>query len=98
MTQTLTRSDLAEAINHELGISHMESSELVDATINEIAQELAKHNAVKLSSFGTFDVRKKNARMGRNPKTKKDVPISARTVVTFHSSNILTQRANKDNI
>lgn len=95
MTKTLTRSNLSDALNRELGISHVESSELVDTTINEIINALTNHDTVKLSSFGTFDVRKKNARMGRNPKTKKDVPITARTVVTFHASNVLTQRANK---
>lgn len=95
MTKTLTRADIADAVYRELGLSYVESADLVDAMIDEIIQELEAHNTVKLSSFGTFEIRKKNARMGRNPKTKEEIPITARSVVTFHASNILSKRVNE---
>ncbi len=97
MTKTLTRADIADAVYRELGLSYVESADLVDSVINEIIDELGKHNSVKLSSFGTFEIRKKNARMGRNPKTKEEIPITARSVVSFHASNVLSKRVN-DNI
>ena len=94
MTQTITRADLANSIYQELGISHMESGEVVDAVIEEIILGLLTGEQVKLSSFGTFKLRDKKQRMGRNPKTKQEVPITARRVVTFHASNILAKRIN----
>ena len=94
MTDTITRADLANSIYQELGISHAESGEIVDAAIEEVILALIAGEQVKLSSFGTFKIRRKKERIGRNPKTKQEVPISARRVVTFHSSNILTRRIN----
>lgn len=94
MTNTITRADLANSIYQELGLSHAESGEIVDAVIEEVVLGLLAGEQVKLSSFGTFKVRNKKQRIGRNPKTKQEVPISARRVVTFHSSNILTKRIN----
>ncbi len=94
MAETITRADLANSIYQELGLSHAESGEIVDAVIEEILVALEKDESVKLSSFGTFKVRQKKQRVGRNPKTKKEVPISARKVITFHASNILTRRVN----
>ena len=96
MTKTLTRADIADAVYTELGLSYVESADLVDAVIDEIIEELTAHRSVKLSSFGTFDIRQKNARMGRNPKTKESIPITARSVVSFHASNILSKRVNKN--
>jgi len=94
MTSTLTRADLADAIYRKLGLSHTESSEIIDSIIEESIEALVRNEDLKVSSFGTFHVRKKKQRMGRNPKTKKEIPISARKVVSFHSSNILTKRIN----
>ncbi len=94
MTKTITRADIASAVYEQLGISHAESSDIVDTIIEEIVSTLAKGEEVKLSSFGTFEIRQKKERIGRNPKTKKEIPITARSVVTFHASNLLTKRVN----
>lgn len=93
--KTLTRADLADKLYAELGLSFSESSDLVDATIEEIIKALENKETVKLSSFGTFETRDKKARMGRNPKTKEEIPITARRVVTFHASNILVKNINE---
>ncbi len=94
MSKTITRADLAEVVYRELGLSHTESAEIVDTFVEEIVQSLENNDSVKLSSFGTFRIREKNARVGRNPKTKEEMPISARKVVTFHSSNVLNKLIN----
>lgn len=96
MTGTLTRADLANIVYRELGISHAESAEIVDSMIEEISSSLEKGDTVKLSSFGTFDIREKNARIGRNPKTKEETMISARKVVRFNASNILAKLVNNN--
>ena len=96
MTKTLTRADLADVVYRELGLSHAESSDIVDAVIEEIVSALEANDVVKLSSFGTFHIRNKNQRIGRNPKTKEEIPISARKVVTFHASNILMSHINPE--
>ncbi len=93
---TLTRAELADDVYRKLGISHAESAELVDTVIEEIVTALQRDDQVKLSSFGTFSLRKKSQRMGRNPKTKEEIPITARRVVTFHASNLLVKRVNKN--
>lgn len=93
-TKTLTRADLTEAVYKEIGFSYSESSELVDQVFEEVVKCLEEGNDVKLSSFGSFKVRQKKARVGRNPKTKVSAKISARTVVTFHASNMLKKRIN----
>jgi integration host factor subunit alpha len=84
-----TRSTLSEAVYKNVGLSRNESSELVDSVFNEISKSLILGSDVKISSFGTFIVRNKKERVGRNPKTGEEVPISARKVVTFRSSNVL---------
>lgn len=92
--KTLTRADITEVVYREVGFSYTESSELVDEVLEEIIRCLEEGNDVKLSSFGSFKVRRKNARIGRNPKTKKEAVISARSVVTFNASNMLKKRIN----
>lgn len=92
--KTLTRADLTESVYKEIGFSYSESSELVDAVLGEIIDCLEEGNNVKLSSFGCFEVRKKQQRIGRNPKTKKSAVITARQVVTFHASNMLKKAIN----
>ena len=89
MEKTTTRSTLIEAVFKSVGLSRNESSNLVDTVFNEILRTLTSGNDVKISSFGTFIVRNKKERIGRNPKTGEEVPITARQVVTFRSSNVL---------
>ena len=94
MSKTLTRADLSSAVYREIGLSLSESTQLVDAVLEEVANALAEGNNVKLSSFGTFKLRRKKERIGRNPKTGVEVPITPRTVLTFNASNILKQKVN----
>ncbi len=89
--KNVTRTDLAEAVYLEVGLSLSESARLVDEVFEEISLELEQGNSVKLSSFGTFLLRDKTMRMGRNPKTGEDVPIEARRILTFHPSHILKE-------
>lgn len=100
MGKTITRADLTEAVYKEIGFSYSESSDLVDNVLEELSKCLEEGSDVKLSSFGSFKVREKQARVGRNPKTKEAATISARKVVTFHASNMLKSRINEniDNI
>lgn len=93
--RTVTRMYLAEAVFKKMGYSMSESGELVDEVLEEVIRAMEKGEQIKLSSFGAFKIRQKNERMGRNPKTKKEVPISPRRVVSFHASNLLTDRMNK---
>lgn len=92
MSKTLTRADLAEAVYEEIGLSRQESSDLVESILNEICDTLAEGEAVKLSSFGAFNVRDKNGRVGRNPKTGEEVPIDPRRVLVFKPSQVLKER------
>ena len=94
---TLTRSDLSEAVYREIGLSRNESSDLVETILGKIADSLVSGDSVKISSFGTFAVREKGARMGRNPKTGEEVPISPRRVLVFRPSHILKERVNAGN-
>ena len=80
---TLTRSDLSEAIYREIGLSRNESSEMVETILSRIVEALIKGETVKISSFGTFEVREKGERMGRNPKTGQEVPIAPRRVLAL---------------
>ena len=89
---TVTRAHLAEAVYQEVGLSRNESAELVDSVLNEISDALAKGESVKISSFGSFLVRMKGERIGRNPKTGEEVPILPRRVMTFKASNVLKSR------
>ena len=84
-----TRSTLSEAVYRNVGLSRNESAALVDSVFNEISKSLINGKDVKISSFGTFIVRNKKERIGRNPKTGEEVAITARQVVTFRSSNVL---------
>jgi integration host factor subunit alpha len=93
-TKTVTRVDLCEAVYEKVGLSRAESSTLVKLVLKEIVACLEKGEAVKLSSFGSFLVRKKGQRIGRNPKTGIEVPISPRRVMVFKPSSILKQRVN----
>ena len=92
MNKTLTRNDLIEAISDKVGLSLNDSSEMIENIFDFILQELENGNEVKISSFGTFKVKHKSLRMGRNPKTGVDVPINPRNVVAFHSSNVLKSK------
>ncbi len=94
MEKTTTRSTLSEAVFKNVGLSRNESATLVDSVFGEILKSLIQGDDVKISSFGTFVVRQKKERIGRNPKTGQEVPISARSVVTFRASNVLKSRVN----
>lgn len=92
--KTITRAELSEAVYQRIGLSRTNSSELVELVLREISDTLAAGETVKLSSFGSFLVRDKGARVGRNPKTGIEVPIEPRRVLSFKPSNILKQRIN----
>jgi|TARA_A100001011_G_scaffold108092_1_gene114698 integration host factor subunit alpha len=97
MDKTTTRSTLSEAVFKNVGLSRNESANLVDSVFSEILTSLIKGDDVKISSFGTFIVREKKERIGRNPKTGEEVPITARSVVTFRASNVLKSKVNVKN-
>ena len=92
--KTITRADVAETIYEEVGLSRKDSGDILDMVIDEIKTELVKGNDVKLSSFGTMALRKKNPRVGRNPKTGVEAEISARTVISFKPSQNLRKAIN----
>ena len=92
--RTVTRADLTDAVYRRVGLSRAESAELVEVVLQEICDTLAGGETVKLSSFGSFVVRDKGERIGRNPKTGVEVPISPRRVMVFKPSNILKARIN----
>ncbi len=92
--KTITRADVAETIYEEIGLSRKDSGDILDMMINEIKKELVAGNDVKLSSFGTLSLRKKNPRIGRNPKTGVEAEISARTVISFKPSQNLRKSIN----
>jgi len=92
---TVTRAQLAEAVYQEVGLSRSESADLVDAILEEIADALVESGTVKISSFGTFAVREKGERIGRNPKTGEEVPIRPRRVLVFRASQVLKNRINQ---
>ena len=87
--KTITRSDLSEAVYEEVGLSRNESADLVELVLQQIADALSRGEMVKISSFGSFSVRQKGRRVGRNPKTGEEVPITPRRVVTFRPSQML---------
>ena len=97
MDKTTTRSTLSEAVFKNVGLSRNESATLVDSVFGEILKSLINGDDVKISSFGTFVVREKKERIGRNPKTGQEVPITARSVVTFRASNVLKSKVNSRN-
>jgi integration host factor subunit alpha len=92
--RTLTRAHLAEAVYQEVGLSRSESADLVDRILTEIGDSLVADGVVKISSFGTFSVRRKGRRIGRNPKTGEEVPIMPRRVLVFRPSQLLKDRIN----
>jgi len=91
---TLTRADLGEAVYQEVGLSRNESADLVEMVLSEISDALVGGDVVKISSFGTFSVREKGERVGRNPKTGEEVPILPRRVLVFRASHVLKNRIN----
>ncbi len=92
--KTVTRAHLAESVYQEVGLSRSESAGLVDAILGEISDSLLSEGSVKISSFGTFAVRQKGRRVGRNPKTGQEVPILPRRVLVFRASQVLKERIN----
>ena len=90
--KTLTRMDLSEAVFREVGLSRNESADLVERVLALMSDALASGESVKISSFGTFSVRDKAARVGRNPKTGQEVPILPRRVLTFRPSHLMRDR------
>jgi integration host factor subunit alpha len=92
--KTLTRADLSEAVHRQMGLSRTESAELVKTVLDSMTDSLIKGETVKLSSFGTFMVRKKGGRVGRNPKTGQEVPITPRRVLTFRASQVMKNIVN----
>lgn len=92
MDETITRAQLSEAIYQEVGLSRNESADLLEMVLAEITQALLRSEAVKISSFGSFSVRQKGQRIGRNPKTGDEVPILPRKVLVFRSSQLLKAR------
>lgn len=91
---TVTRAQLSEAVYQEVGLSRNESAELVETVLNEISDALARGEMVKISSFGSFSVRSKGQRIGRNPKTGEEVPINPRRVLVFRASHVLKDQIN----
>ena len=90
--KTLTRMDLSEAVFREVGLSRNESSDLVERVIELMSDALVDGEQVKISSFGTFSVRAKSERIGRNPKTGEEVPITPRRVLSFRPSHLMKER------
>lgn len=90
--KTITRADLAEAVYRKVGLSRTESAQIVEMVLQEVCDAVVRGETVKLSSFATFQVREKNERIGRNPKTGEEVPILPRRVMTFKASNVLKNR------
>lgn len=92
--KTLTRADLSEAVYQEVGLSRHESANLVENIITDISRALVGGENVKISSFGSFVIRDKGGRIGRNPKTGEEVPIAPRRVLTFRASQVLKESIN----
>ena len=92
--RTITRADLSESVFQEVGLSRNESSDLVETILAEVVEALARGESVKISSFGSFTVRDKGQRVGRNPKTGQEAPILPRRVLVFRASNVLKSLIN----
>ena len=92
--RTITRADLSESVFQEVGLSRNESSDLVETILAEVVEALARGESVKISSFGSFTVRDKGQRVGRNPKAGQEVPILPRRVLVFRASNVLKSLIN----
>ena len=94
MSTTLTRSDICDTLANEIGLSRQQSNVILEAVLEEISDSLAKTGEVKISSFGTFHVRQKSQRVGRNPKTGEEVMITPRKSLSFRASHILKDKIN----
>ena len=94
--KTMTRADLTEAVYHEVGLSRSESAQLVESVLDEVSESLIEGDSVKISSFGSFAIRDKAQRVGRNLKTGEAVPILPRRVLVFRASHVLKDRINDD--
>ena len=92
--KTLTRADLAEAVFEKVRLPRNEAAELVELVLKQIVYALERGESIKLSSFGSFGLRQKSERVGRNPKTGEVVPITPRRVIIFKASNIMKERIN----
>lgn len=92
---TVTRAHLSESVYQEVGLSRNESAELVESVLEEMIEALGRGEMVKISSFGSFSVRQKGQRVGRNPKTGEEVPILPRKVLVFRPSHVLKNRINE---
>lgn len=92
---TVTRADLSEAVYQEVGLSRNDSAALVETILNEMVEALTRGETVKISSFGSFSVRQKGQRIGRNPKTGEEVPILPRKVLVFRASHVLKNKINR---
>ena len=90
--KTITRADLAESVYRKVGLSRTESAELVEMVLDEMSEAVVRGEALKISSFATFQLRDKTERVGRNPKTGEEVPITPRRVISFKASNVLKNR------
>ena len=90
----ITRDDIAEFINNEFGLTKKDCNNLVNDIIEEIIEGLNEHNIVKIHNFGTFKLRRKNARIARNPKTKEEVMIAPRNVISFYPSKYILKKLN----
>lgn len=95
--KTLTRMDLGESLVREIGLSRSESSDLVESVLAHLSDTLVSGEMVKISSFGTFSLRDKKARVGRNPKTGEEAPIIPRRVLTFRPSHLMKSSVAKGN-
>lgn len=95
MSNTLTKAELADLLFEKVGLNKREAKDMVESFFEEIRQQLARGDTVKLSGFGNFQLRDKPQRPGRNPKTGEEIPISARRVVTFHPSQKLKTMVEK---
>ena len=93
--KTITRAQLSEAVYQEVGLSRNESADLVEVVLEEISEALSRGDSVKISSFGSFIVRQKSQRIGRNPKTGEEVPIHPRRVLVFRASHVLKAMINE---
>ncbi|MBC7132830.1 MAG: integration host factor subunit alpha [Roseovarius sp.] len=95
--KTITRMDLSEAVFREVGLSRNDAAQMVESVLGHISDALVRGEQVKISSFGTFSVREKTARVGRNPKTGEEVPIEPRRVLTFRPSHLMKDRVARGN-
>ena len=93
--KTITRAQLSEAVYQEVGLSRNESADLLEAVLHQMSDALGQGDTVKISSFGSFSVRQKGQRVGRNPKTGEEVPILPRRVLVFRPSQVLKSRINR---